>query len=117
MCSSDLQAFTYTLKSNDSGSFLFMVELIPPGASAPSVDFGEGFLDVDKVSVSGPIEPPTTPHIFFAGPKGLVDTFDNPQTVAVGEPVQLIILPEAAAGHSQKWAVSPPPRATNGFGS
>jgi pimeloyl-ACP methyl ester carboxylesterase len=51
--------FTYTLvPQEDSGSFLYTVQLWTNNISNPFVDFGEGYLSVDTVSVSGPIGGP-----------------------------------------------------------
>jgi hypothetical protein len=65
-----------------------------------------GSINVATVTVSGPITPPKTPHIFFfdTHTRETVDATESSQYVAVGQQIQLFAVP-AGSGVAQPWEV------------
>jgi hypothetical protein len=72
----------------------------------PQLQEALGYLTVANINVSGPITPPLAPHIFFFDTfKGkTVDATETPQSVFVGQKIQLFAVP-AGSGVTQPWEV------------
>jgi hypothetical protein len=70
----------------------------------------DGCLSPISVTVSGPITPAPSPHIYFldVSTGNYVDVTSNtrPQTVVVGQPIYLFAIPTATPAHPNAWSVS-----------
>jgi hypothetical protein len=84
----------YTTAANNTSGGSFTIYHGYWGSSNKLQSAG-GYFKVANITVSGPITPPKTPHIFFFdGLKGAVDATETPQSVVVGQQIQLFAVPE-----------------------
>lgn len=105
--------FSYTLQPSDlsSSSVAAAADLGPPPTHAVSVNFNLT-LSVRTVTVSGPITPHPTPHIYFfdADKNQTFDVTNSavPVPVVVGQPIILFAVPSAEPWTPLAWQIEGP---------
>jgi hypothetical protein len=71
----------------------------------PWLQSANGTFKITNITVSGPITPPATPHIFFLNPANgqTSDVTNTIVPVVVGEKIQLFAVPSASAAQPKAW--------------
>jgi hypothetical protein len=108
-CRSWESAFSYALMPGKGDTFDGQVAVSYGNLNSGAIYTNfSGYIKVSTVTVSGPITPPKTPHIFFFdNSKGKsVDATETPQSVVAGQQIQLFVSPEPTTEQPPTVAVA-----------